>query len=621
MRLHLINLVLLASVLTGAAVFFSACSGPGASRAQLQPASDVGSRQNGLPAPQLLADARSRRSSDALLAMPGKDYEALINHKVAADTVDPEALVFAPDAVAGQKELEYTAYAAYQFSLTPVKEYLKLKLSWLETPADGSVWLAFSNWNRGRWEWYNATNSGELDLTAPGMQPYAKAAGDPNEGLMYVVVLLTGDQSCRLKSLQVTNDVVGWTHSWGLTGGDQEYLDTCGDSAGNSYFTGSADVPHAPSHSHGMPFVKYSSTGEMQVNQVWFMDNGCTAVAIAHDSGDNIYICGINNVDGGTPDKILLLKLDGSGAGVWSETWAETGKVTACAMTLDNSGNIYVLGESASYGILVLKFDPNGTLLWQKGWKPAEGSASPKDIAVTAAGDIMVCGELVSPTFEYDALLIKFDASGAMTWSRAWDGGGSESVYSLAVDPAGNSYMAGHADSPGPNSLLYLSFSADGVLGVHQGWNGNGIEDVTQIAYTPYAVYITGSHAGTGYAMCHVMLIEYGFLGQRYSSRIFGSSAMGVFYGHGIALDNAGRLLCAGSYVANSTNGWEGNVWNMALINNDSEIAPVSTVENIGTVTDAAGAMAAATGTLIEDYGLQDTKTDDTDAIAIVIEP
>ncbi len=83
--------------------------------------------------------------------------------------------------------------------------------------------------------------------------------------------------------------------------------------------------------------------------------------------------------------------------------------------------------------IFVVKFAPDGSLTWQRIWNGTtiRGLGRP-DVAVSADGSVYVTG--ITADNGNDAVLLKFDANGALLWERAW--GGAESDESLAVATA-----------------------------------------------------------------------------------------------------------------------------------------------------------------------------------------
>ena len=155
-------------------------------------------------------------------------------------------------------------------------------------------------------------------------------------------------------------------------------------------------------------------------------------------------------------------------------TWGGVGSDVAEAVASAADGSSYVVGITDSFTadpfgtpspkIFVVKFAPDGSLTWQRIWNGTtiRGLGRP-DVAVSADGSVYVTG--ITADNGNDAVLLKFDANGTLLWERAW--GGAESDESLAVATAsdGSVYIAGTAESFGSSTGLFVvKFDSAGNL-------------------------------------------------------------------------------------------------------------------------------------------------------------
>ena len=157
-------------------------------------------------------------------------------------------------------------------------------------------------------------------------------------------------------------------------------------------------------------------------------------------------------------------------------TWGGVGSDVAEGVASAADGSSYVVGITDSFTIdqfgnpspkiFVVKFAPDGSLTWQRIWNGTtiRGLGRP-DVAVSADGSVYVTG--VTADNGNDAVLLKFDANGTLLWERAWGGAASDEGLAVATASDGGSvYIAGTATSFGPSSagLFVVKFDSAGNL-------------------------------------------------------------------------------------------------------------------------------------------------------------
>src|SRR4030095_533706 len=101
--------------------------------------------------------------------------------------------------------------------------------------------------------------------------------------------------------------------------------------------------------------------------------------------------------------------------------------------------------------IFLVKFAPDGSLVWQRIWNGITVRGLGRTGVALGAGDsVYVTG--VSTNNGNDAVLLKFDANGTLLWERTWGGPDSDESLAVAAGPDGSAYIAGTATSFGPRS-------------------------------------------------------------------------------------------------------------------------------------------------------------------------
>lgn len=167
-------------------------------------------------------------------------------------------------------------------------------------------------------------------------------------------------------------------------------------------------------------------------------------------------------IDGGDDVEVMVTRftqLDSSGFDLYNFS-GESGDI-AEAIALDPQGNLYLGGFSNSFwfpsqqpnmgdaGAFVLKLDPDFGILALH-FLP-QGAGWPTGLALDAAGNIYLTGWTWNATRDWarrDTYVWKLDPSGNPVWSALLGGSLAEESSSIAVDPAGNVWVAGWTDSP-----------------------------------------------------------------------------------------------------------------------------------------------------------------------------
>ena len=198
-----------------------------------------------------------------------------------------------------------------------------------------------------------------------------------------------------------------------------------------------------------------------QVEQTWIQryETATDEAPIAvKTNGAATYVLGQTNQFTPAGD-FILIKYNGAGTFQWAQTYngPGNGEDRPVAMTLDNAGNIYVVGKSflaipnggTTGQAVTLKYNSAGSLLWTAiTLRPDYYPCEPDDVAVDAAGNVYVAGSTIQgEPFAYDFMTIKYNSSGVEQWTRTYDGTGRgiDMNTRLALDASGNIYVTGES--------------------------------------------------------------------------------------------------------------------------------------------------------------------------------
>lgn len=262
------------------------------------------------------------------------------------------------------------------------------------------------------------------------------------------------------------------------------------DAAGNVYVTGTS----FNGSNHDFVTVKHDASGGRQWAAIYDGGDEDHAYAVAVDGSGNVYVTGdsaVQTEDLGLQPRFLTVKYDANGVQQWTATLDSGVWGTAVAVAVDGSGNIHVAGESYngdSIKAAVVKYNAAGAQQWARstifGFDYEESSAY--DLALDSGGNVYVTGYLYKP-FEPDGtdyITSKLSPSGADLWTRAYDSGGQDEAYDVAVDGGGNVFVTGNAST--------VKYDAAGAQQWARPFPGTGQALITAGGF----VYVTGTSGG-----------------------------------------------------------------------------------------------------------------------------
>ncbi len=190
----------------------------------------------------------------------------------------------------------------------------------------------------------------------------------------------------------------------------------------------------------------------------------------------NIYITGYTASQGAGFDDFIVAKYNAAGTLQWQRILGGTGSESGQGAVIDPTGNVYVVGWTASQGaggqdVLIAKFDHgSGAILWQR-TLGGSGTDIGYGIAIDSSSNLYIVGETTSQgAGGQDVLIAKYNSSGVIQWQRtlcgvALSGNTTEYGTAIAVDNVGNLYINGASDSLSlALTFLIAKLPQDGTL-------------------------------------------------------------------------------------------------------------------------------------------------------------
>jgi len=273
--------------------------------------------------------------------------------------------------------------------------------------------------------------------------------------------------------------------------------------------------------------VKYSPEGDLlwsRAHDIAHASGADMVYALAVDATGNVYITGRSWPGQSTQADFATLKIDPADEVVWERRFdaASVHGDGAFDIEVDPAGRIYVIGHDGLMTYILLRYDGNGDIAWERRLTGTIFSdLEVPRIEIDGRGDVIingtaenVCGELISTTSKYDSdgqlqwqhdypqqapcgpgraagmaldadgnvvvvgfttaldyEVIKYDGSGDLVWARQHDGpafvdkfGTLRSPFdtprAVATDAMGNVYLTGFSEI----QALTMKYDPSGVL-------------------------------------------------------------------------------------------------------------------------------------------------------------
>ena len=171
---------------------------------------------------------------------------------------------------------------------------------------------------------------------------------------------------------------------------------------------------------------------QVYINKEWVQSDGQPQslpwTATALDGDRNLIVVGNTEVGSGDHD-VLIVKYDAEGTLLWQRTYGgnaggndygvavfagQYGEIVVAAVVLDTIG---------AQNVAILQYEEDGDLAWVEKWNgPGELAEVPADLAVAYGDQIYVCGAIWSSDgLTTDYFTLNFDWNGGYQWEATYD--------------------------------------------------------------------------------------------------------------------------------------------------------------------------------------------------------
>ncbi|MBK9332671.1 MAG: SBBP repeat-containing protein [Ignavibacteria bacterium] len=262
---------------------------------------------------------------------------------------------------------------------------------------------------------------------------------------------------------------------------------------------------------------------------------------------------------------LLFILVNGPAVSQLNEEWVRSfngpvnGNDEALTHVTDNSGNVYssgkVLGSGSGFDIYTVKYNPSGNILWERIYNgPGNGNDIAYSIALDNAGNVFVAGESTGSGTDKDFVLIKYNDLGAEQWNRRYNGNSNsvEIPEKAVTDEAGNIIITGTSHEPGALfDVVTIKYNTEGDILWKKHFNGasSGNDFADDIAIDNSGnIYVCGStfEAAT---INDYLIIKYSSAGDELWHKTYNGTANGNDNMTSIAADVSGNAVITGTSV------------------------------------------------------------------------
>lgn len=283
------------------------------------------------------------------------------------------------------------------------------------------------------------------------------------------------------------------------------------------------------------------------------------------------------------------------------------GTIVGVSNPFDLGNGVAVKGITVDHpNALLVRFSHDGNALWARSPVDAADGSAFASLCVDSSGSVYAAGSIGEGRVDFgngvtatgtgnrdsNAVLVKYDSSGAAQWARAVTASTGESGFSaVAADSSGNVYVVGYirrgifefgddvSVSGGPSSsisAILLRYDPSGKVQWARAVP-TGAGDRWRVSFASVAIDLSGSVYVAGYcgsesfdfgngvtvkapALWHALLVKYDPGGNAQWARISDSNAAGSAWYNSVAVDNSGNIVAAGLCQMRMEYGFGGGV-------------------------------------------------------------
>jgi len=311
------------------------------------------------------------------------------------------------------------------------------------------------------------------------------------------------------------------------------------------------------------------TTRDVLVVDVWSRTFGGVnrdyGTSVLQTSDGGFAVAGITHSYGAGIDDAWLVRTDAMGNKLWDRTYGGASRDNALSVGRTTDGGFILTGSTSSYGageydVWLIRTDATGTRIWDKTLGGSEWDDGCSVVQASDGGFVVVGSTQSFGAGDWDAWLIRTDATGTRIWDRTL--GGSEEDYGQSVVQTsdGGFLVAGSTRSRGAGGedVWLIRYDAAGGLLWERTFGGANNDDAQTVARTSDGGFVvTGGTSSNGAGGDDVWLIRTDSAGNRMWDVTFGGA--GLDHGSWVEQTNDGGFIVTGSTASYGAGGED--VW------------------------------------------------------------
>ena len=286
-----------------------------------------------------------------------------------------------------------------------------------------------------------------------------------------------------------------WSRTFGGALGDQAN-DVCQTSDGGYMVTGGTSSFGAGGTD--VYLIKLNESGAVLWTKTLGGSDEDTAISIQPTSDGGYVLAGMTGSYGAGASDAYLVKVDAAGNQIWKNTFGGSNQDLANSAEQTSDGGYILTGRTETFGaggsdVYLIKTDENGAEMWSKTFGGSDFDCA-YSVQQTAGGGYVVGGfsRSFDPSGYSDCLLIKTDGNGTEVWTKVLGApGGNEEAHCVQQTSDGGYILAGLTTSFGESVDMYLiKTDGDGNRLWHTTFGGTARDEASCVQETSDGGYI-----------------------------------------------------------------------------------------------------------------------------------